>query len=600
MNVFFKTTLLTITCLFAFMVAKAQPAQWRAAHPNIAFYKNRPIDTTKTVLTPAMRSYFNRVNRLIQLGHEHFLLNDMGAQNLGIRFKSKAELYEGLWDMGKYQTTTSVIIDGKADVELIAQDVNPQNAKDYLYRVIQNDDRELVGWTVPSQFRTAANGKFQYAYLGNFNYQPEQLLKIEIYNIKNYREQDGIIIDWRKVVAAKLSATVDYLSYNMPLPDNGLLSRGLFPVEKPILVKRNGKMVPLFPPETDFLASSSASELKVRLADSIQRISFDIANAHSTYNYKVSLKRTVDGRTDSINLGETNVRFGLYKEFWKQPGKYQVTFTPKIHRHGGEPIFLLRGLAKSISFTVLPPLNVSHSVPVSFLLLIVFGIVLTGGVVFIFYRSQQKRLLFKESQNQQIVALQLKSVRAQLNPHFIFNALAGIQNLMNKNEVENANKYLARFARLTRNVLDNSDKELVTIEHETTLLKDYLQMEQMRFGFKFTIQADEEHIDPQTEIPAMLLQPFIENAVKHGVSALKHDGIINVSIQKKNNSLLLSVEDNGGGFANIPTAGMGFRLCQERIKLLNSQYKKSTILLHKSSETGNTHITIELKNWLNI
>ncbi len=218
-------------------------------------------------------------------------------------------------------------------------------------------------------------------------------------------------------------------------------------------------------------------------------------------------------------------------------------------------------------------------------------------IVFVYYRIRQRALLAQEMQNRKTATLQLQSIRAQLNPHFIFNALAGIQNLMNRNEVENANKYLARFARLTRNILDDGQKELITIEHEIDLLTDYLQMEQMRFGFNFSINVDQD-IDRQIEIPAMLLQPFAENAVKHGVSALKNKGEIIIGIFKKDNNLRLIVQDNGKGFSDSKPAGMGIRLCEDRIKLLNSIYKNTAILLVKSSGKDGTLITIELNNWL--
>ncbi len=225
-------------------------------------------------------------------------------------------------------------------------------------------------------------------------------------------------------------------------------------------------------------------------------------------------------------------------------------------------------------------------------------ILTTGGFVFFEYRSRQKRVLAKEAQNRQIATLQLQSVRSQLNPHFIFNALAGIQNLMNKNEVENANKYLVRFARLTRNVLDDGQKELTSIEHEIDLLTDYLEMEQMRFGFSFNIVIDNNEIDRQIEIPAMLLQPFAENAVKHGVSSLNEKGLIVIRIAKKNNDIVLTVQDNGKGLDDSHQAGLGMKLCEDRIKLLNRIYKNTTISLRKSSDNNGALITIELKNWL--
>ncbi len=228
---------------------------------------------------------------------------------------------------------------------------------------------------------------------------------------------------------------------------------------------------------------------------------------------------------------------------------------------------------------------------------VVLVIISIAAIIFVYYRVRQRALLSEEIQNRKTATLQLQSIRSQLNPHFIFNALAGIQNLMNKNEVEKANKYLARFARLTRNILDDGQKELIAIAHEIQLLTDYLEMEQMRFGFNFDIKVD-GNVDREIEIPAMLLQPFAENAVKHGVSALKAKGLITIGINKKDNNLVLTVQDNGKGFSEDQPAGMGFKLCTDRIKALNSIYKNTVILLHKKSDSNGTIITIELTNWL--
>ena len=101
---------------------------------------------------------------------------------------------------------------------------------------------------------------------------------------------------------------------------------------------------------------------------------------------------------------------------------------------------------------------------------------------------------------------------------------------MNKNETENANKYLSKFARLTRNVLD--DKELISLSQEKTLLDDYLQMEQLRFGFKYEINTSANLDLENTEIPSMLLQPFVENAVKHGMAQKADNGKITIVFNK--------------------------------------------------------------------
>jgi two-component system LytT family sensor kinase len=561
------------------------------------------IDTTGA--TPEKMAYYRKQVRLNSLAKEHYYFNWLGKQNIGVRFEQggKSKIYEGLEQHNNGQEFTSILIDGTTSVEIIAQNIDSEpKAGNYLYRVIKNNSQEIVGWGRPASIKTSADGSVKYAYLGKFNYSPGEFLKVEMYNIKNFSEQDAILIDWRPVEPAKVYGYIDYLS-RKPSPDNGYYSKGLTDTQH--TVERFGKFIKekyiaqQRPVQVkDFIETISANDIKFRADDSVQNLTFIIQNGERLYNYKVSLKREINGHPDSLNLGENNSRFNLYKEFWKSPGKYQITFTPKIYRPGGEPITLLRGLATNIKFTVLPALNKQRTISVKTLGYIVIILLTTGGFMFAMYRDSQKRKLKREAQNRQIATLQLQSVRAQLNPHFIFNALAGIQNLMNKNEVENANKYLSKFARLTRNILDDGNKELTTIEREVSLLNDYLQMEQMRFGFKFNIEINEQEIDQQIEIPAMLLQPFAENAVKHGVSALKEKGSISIIITKTGSTLVFVVKDNGKGFGATNGTGMGLKLCEDRITLLNQVYKNTNILLHTASNSNGTLITIELQNWL--
>jgi LytS/YehU family sensor histidine kinase len=191
---------------------------------------------------------------------------------------------------------------------------------------------------------------------------------------------------------------------------------------------------------------------------------------------------------------------------------------------------------------------------------------------------------------------ELNMVRSQLNPHFIFNALSGIQSLMNKNEIEQANNYLNKFAALTRHVLD--DSTTISVRDEITLLDDYLSMEQLRFAFKYEITADEE-VNQNLEIPVMLAQPFVENAVKHGVMLLKERGEITVNFTKRDKDLVISIADNGGGFdATKDHAGLGLKLSKKRIDLLNQTYKECPIMLQIKSTGGKTIVTITLTQWL--
>lgn len=555
--------------------------------------------------TPGQMAFYQKHVRLNKLANQHYYFNWLGKQELGIRFDAnvKSNIYEGLKQPHNGREFTSILIDGSTSVEIIDQNINSKaRALNYLYRVTKNNNEELLGWTQPSNIQTTKDGSGSYAYLGKFNYVPNQFIRVEIYNIHKFSDQDAVFIDWRPVEAAKVFGHIEYASTRFN-QYNGYFSKSMKDLQQTqerYFKNDNGKPVMAYRPVTvkDFIETTSKDDIRFRADDSVQNLTFSIPNGKKLYNYQINLKRNTAQHRDSINLGESNENYILNKEYWKTPGRYQIIFTPKICKPGGHPVSLIRSKATGISFTVLPALNQQQTVSVRFLSLLLVIILTTAGFMFMMYRRQQKRKLAKSSQNRKIALLQLQAVRSQLNPHFVFNALAGIQNLMHKNEPEQANKYLSKFAKLTRHVLDNSSKELTAIENETELLNDYLQMEQMRFGFQFSIRVNEKETDEQVEIPAMLLQPFAENAVKHGVSALKDAGIIEIMIAQKGNNLLLTVKDNGKGFNTEASGGMGIKLCKERIALLNSIYKDSHIEMHCQTNSNGTLITIELQNWI--
>jgi two-component system LytT family sensor kinase len=448
------------------------------------------------------------------------------------------------------------------ELELATTSITPDNATKYQYRVVTNDSVELLPWTTPSVFRS--NKFTSYAYLGKFDCR-HQIITLIIAE-KNNKSNGSVYI------------------YN---------SDNIQPV----------KISHMFVQYHTGLSVKNASDWNkgfgiLSAANDVERINLNIENTSKNELYHVYLKRESDGK-DTVfpignnwehNLGSPDPTTYISSSFFNKPGKYTIIIRPEIAADNNRPIII--GAEARAHFTVLPgPITL----PLKTVEYIILIILTTGAYMFVVYRKSQKRKLAKEAQNKQIATLQLQSIRSQLNPHFIFNALAGIQNLMNKNAIEDANRYLTRFARLTRNVLDDGQKELTTIEHEAALLNDYLQMEQLRFSFKFNINTND--VDPQIEIPAMLLQPFVENAVKHGVSALKERGMISIDIIKNENNLTLSVADNGKGFSESKTDGMGIKLCEERIRLLNCIYKNINIVLHKKSDNG-TQITIELNNWL--
>lgn len=183
----------------------------------------------------------------------------------------------------------------------------------------------------------------------------------------------------------------------------------------------------------------------------------------------------------------------------------------------------------------------------------------------------------------------------------MFNAINSIQNLIQKKDLVGTNHYLSKFAAVTRATLENAEKEMNALSGELQLLDDYLQMEQLRFGFHYQIENRILVHADLIEVPTMLLQPIVENAVKHGISALGNKGVISITIDQLEQSLQLCVADNGSGFecseANNKS-GYGLRLSKDRLNLLNQLYPENTFHFQVHSNDGNTQVCILITNWI--
>lgn len=211
------------------------------------------------------------------------------------------------------------------------------------------------------------------------------------------------------------------------------------------------------------------------------------------------------------------------------------------------------------------------------------------------YRNWGRRKILKEKFQKRLAETELKSIRSQLNPHFLFNSLASIQSLVNTNEIEQANKYISHFSKLTRTILDNQSYN--TIQTEINLLTEYLEMEKLRDIFHFQINIV-ENLDKEVEIPSMLLQPLLENAITHGLSTLENGKIV-VQFGRSNVDLIISIEDNGKGFdSQKDYQGFGLKLTKERISLLNQIHNETPIHITIDSNNTGTKIFIHFKNWL--
>ncbi len=222
--------------------------------------------------------------------------------------------------------------------------------------------------------------------------------------------------------------------------------------------------------------------------------------------------------------------------------------------------------------------------------------------VFLYKRKRDALTLKNQAEFSTIVyETELKALRAQMNPHFIFNSLNSISDYISKNNTVTANKYLTKFAKLMRLTLENSEKKFVTIAEDIKLLELYMQNEAMRLSnnFEYTIKID-QHLDPEnTLIPSLLLQPFIENSIWHGISNKKEKGIIFIEFKKNNNQLICCIEDNGVGRQKNDTKShqkksLGIQITQSRIQIINQLKNADGGILIFDKENGKG-VCVEVK-----
>jgi hypothetical protein len=219
----------------------------------------------------------------------------------------------------------------------------------------------------------------------------------------------------------------------------------------------------------------------------------------------------------------------------------------------------------------------------------ILAVIFLAGMIWIFMawriRSIRRQSEARAETNQKIAELEQMALKAQMNPHFIFNSLNSIQHFMFDKDVAGANRYITDFSRLIRLTLEFSSKTKISIEDEIRFLSTYLELETKRFEGKFTYRI---HLDNQIEpsqfhIPPMLLQPYIENSIRHGIRYREdNDGLITVDFSIEDDQLVISLEDNGVGRErsaelkgpnNIEYQSQGMNLTARRVEMFNKSSK---------------------------
>ena len=233
------------------------------------------------------------------------------------------------------------------------------------------------------------------------------------------------------------------------------------------------------------------------------------------------------------------------------------------------------------------------------------GILLLAALFFGIYKWRISIIRKREKRQREKLELEMQAVRSQLNPHFLFNSMNSIQHLVNADQNEKANLFLSKFGSLMRKVLNQSELSLIPLKEELETIETYLELEALRHNFSYSIEA-EKSIDIYTiEVPPLLLQPFVENAVIHGINGY-NNGEIKVEVRQVDLDIQIRIIDNGTGLGksrSTQSNGLGLQITQKRVDLLMENYKnKITFNLKNRSEiekgkTGTVaEITFALEN----
>ncbi len=517
---------------------------------------------------------FEKLDNSIKLPGKGLDIRPNSPIILGIKLHRKLKNYFSPNIQNISKTYHSYLIPDSSDATIIAMGINENNLQDFVYRVVENDSIELIPWFPIPALSMKYGAKVPFAAIGTFNY-PEKLIMVEVRHKKQVGIREGYLIDWRKNKKPVLEQ----------ITASGIGAYGYLNLLDPKLNKRY------------MLSNAGRTDAPLAMQfekDSLQGMELTFAN-HQTTPYSINLIRTIGNERDTIGLEwwTQENRYLVPKEYFNSIGDYELLIHKCGHLRKYTDADILR-----IAYHIVPPKSM-HSQSFWIVLIIFIGIV---ALLFFFMRFSARRRLIKVEQQRQSASLQIRNIQAQLNPHFMFNAINSIQNLIQKNDLEATNYYLSKFSSLTRASLENAEKQMNVLSQEIQLLDDYLKMEQLRFGMHYQIKNELTVHSDLVEIPTFLLQPLVENAVKHGIATGGLEGLIVVSFEQQEQSLLLSVEDNGMGFteSSPPSkSGYGLRLTRERLLLLGQLYPENDFRMQISSQPGNTKITISISNWIN-
>lgn len=326
----------------------------------------------------------------------------------------------------------------------------------------------------------------------------------------------------------------------------------------------------------------------VRLSYKENFFTVEFAALNFSNLYQTNYYHRLSGVDQDWVHGGTN-RFANYTDL--QPGEY--TFAVKAENGNSS------GNSTSFKIIIAPPFWKTWWF-ISIILLCIFFL------IYLLVKWREKNIKAMYRMNEQLSKAKLEALRSQMNPHFIFNCINSIDGLIQSNDKYHATVYLNKFAKLIRNILDSSKQNTVTLSKDLDTLKLYIELEQLRHENKFTaeIKADDVLLQDDYKVPPLIIQPFVENAILHGIRyRTDNNGKLSVLVFKQDDYLQYIIEDNGVGRNTFNSLlqkekiSYGIDMSNDRVKLFNNEEKASVQIIdlfEKGSPVG-TKVEVLLK-----
>ena len=221
---------------------------------------------------------------------------------------------------------------------------------------------------------------------------------------------------------------------------------------------------------------------------------------------------------------------------------------------------------------------------------LIYWVILSVSQAFEYYRKFQERELRAAELEKRLTQAKMQALQMQLNPHFLFNTLHAISALMHQ-DVEAADRMIMRLSTLLRYELESTDAQEVPLEQELDFLDRYLEIEQTRFGARLTIEKQIATDTLEASVPNLILQPIVENAIRHGIEPHARPGRIELRARRENGTLILSVRDNGDGLQQPPEEGIGLSNTRARLQQL---YGDAQRFEFANVATGGLEVTVKI------